>query len=207
MARVLSTAQLFAEAPEFAVLAIDVPIGLPDDGPRAVDIVARRLLGAPRASSVFPAPVRAALNGVSYSDASALSFAACGKRLSRQAYAIIPKIREVDSAMRAAGDAASRVREVHPEVCFYYLNNLSPMRYSKRKALGLSERLARLEGHFRPIFAELRASVDRRAASSNDIADALVALWSAERIRAGSCTVLRGEPLHDSRGLRMEMVA
>lgn len=51
-AAVLSTDQLVANALEFAVLTIDIPIGLPDAGPRAVDVHARRLLG-PRGSSVL----------------------------------------------------------------------------------------------------------------------------------------------------------
>jgi hypothetical protein len=44
-----------------ATVAVDIPIGLPDAGPRVCDVAARRLLG-PRRSSVFPAPVRAALD-------------------------------------------------------------------------------------------------------------------------------------------------
>ena len=42
------------------VVAVDIPIGLPDAGPRRCDQLARARLG-PRGSSVFPAPVRAAL--------------------------------------------------------------------------------------------------------------------------------------------------
>src|SRR5437870_3658001 len=41
-------------------VGIDIPIGLPDAGPRACDVEARRRLG-PRRSSVFPAPRRALL--------------------------------------------------------------------------------------------------------------------------------------------------
>jgi predicted RNase H-like nuclease len=44
-----------------AIVAIDVPIGLPEFEPRACDRHAPRLLGRPRGSSVFPAPVRASL--------------------------------------------------------------------------------------------------------------------------------------------------
>lgn len=39
-----------------AVLAVDIPIGLAASWPRAADVEARRFLGVPRGSSVFPAP-------------------------------------------------------------------------------------------------------------------------------------------------------
>jgi predicted RNase H-like nuclease len=42
------------------VVAIDMPIGLPDDGTRRADGLARAAVG-PRRSSVFITPVRAAL--------------------------------------------------------------------------------------------------------------------------------------------------
>jgi predicted RNase H-like nuclease len=207
VAHILSTEQLFADADEFAVLAIDIPIGLPDDGPREVDRYARSVLGAPRASSVFPAPVRAALDGTSYADACARSFSACGKRLSKQAFAILPKIREVDRALRNAVHLVGRIREVHPEVCFFELNAQRPMAHSKRKLAGLSERVQLLDVAFGPLFREMRSSLAPRAASSDDIADALVALWSAERVRAGAHRVLQGQSTHDRFGLPMEMVA
>ena len=56
----------------------------------------RRLLGKPRSSSVFPAPVRATLKATNYEEACRLSMNAHGKSMSKQAYEIIAKIREVD---------------------------------------------------------------------------------------------------------------
>ena len=57
-----TTAELLTYAATIDLLTMDIPIGLPDDGPRQVDILARRFLG-PCASSVFPALVRGALDG------------------------------------------------------------------------------------------------------------------------------------------------
>ena len=51
-----STHDLFFNASSLDVLALDIPIGLTDKGPRKCDLQARRLLKAGRASSVFPAP-------------------------------------------------------------------------------------------------------------------------------------------------------
>ncbi len=42
------------------IIVVDVPIGIPDVGPRQADLLARAFVG-PRASSVFATPNRAAL--------------------------------------------------------------------------------------------------------------------------------------------------
>jgi predicted RNase H-like nuclease len=57
------------------VMGIDMPIGLSEDGARACDVEARRLLG-PAHSSVFPAPVRPVLATHSYADACVASIRA-----------------------------------------------------------------------------------------------------------------------------------
>jgi hypothetical protein len=82
------------------VIALDMPIGLPERGPRACDLEARRLLGPGRASSVFPAPIRPVLVATSYDDACQIRLQVEGKKLSRQAWVIVPKIREVDDMLR-----------------------------------------------------------------------------------------------------------
>ncbi|MBI1380928.1 MAG: DUF429 domain-containing protein [Planctomycetaceae bacterium] len=207
VAEVLTTERLLLDALQFAVLAIDIPIGLPDHGPRRVDEIARRTLRGPRASSVFPTPVRAALDGESYEQACALSYAACEKKLSRQAFAILPKIKEVDALLQGAPGLEGRIREVHPEICFYFLNGGRPMTHGKKTSEGKVERAELLAGHFGNRIHELRRSVASKLASIDDLWDALAALWSAERVLAGCNESLRDAPTHDSRGLPMEMVA
>ena|SRR5258708_11883904 len=56
-----TTHELVYFEPKAQIIAIDIPIGLPDRGPRTCDLDAGRLLGQDRASSVFPAPIRPAL--------------------------------------------------------------------------------------------------------------------------------------------------
>lgn len=114
------------------------------------------------------------------------SAAACGKRLSRQAFAILPKISEVDKGLRADSQLSERVREVHPEVCFYFLNNKQPMLHPKKSGQGYLDRYRLLESHFGTVIAHLRSQVPRRDAADDDLLDALVALWSGQRVRAGS---------------------
>ncbi len=111
------------EAP--AVVAVDIPVGLPERtgyGGRAAENAVRPLLGA-RQSSVFSVPSRAALAAEDYREACriALETSDPPRKISKQLYMIAPKIREVDACLRAEG-AAGRVFEVHPEVAFWRLN-------------------------------------------------------------------------------------
>ena len=69
---VLADAAAVLAEPDVEVVAIDMPIGLSDDGPRACDLAARTLLGR-AGSSVFPAPLRPVLRCTSYEEACAVS--------------------------------------------------------------------------------------------------------------------------------------
>ena len=62
------------------------------------------------------------------------------KKLSRLAWAIVPKVRDIDSVLRDNPQVQDRVREVHPEVSFYFLAGEQPMKYSKKKRTGREAR-------------------------------------------------------------------
>jgi predicted RNase H-like nuclease len=128
-----------AVARDAAVIAIDIPIGLTESGPRDCDLLARHNLGPKRGSSVFPAPVRAALSASTDVSAKAASTAAQKKGISKQAFAIYAKIREVDEALRSDADLRSRVFEVHPELTF---STWDTVRLSLRKEHGRDRRPA-----------------------------------------------------------------
>lgn len=184
------------------LVCIDIPIGLPDSGPRECDLEARRRLRPKRGSSVFPAPMRAALAGDSYEERCRLNREACGKALSKQASAIVPKIREVDLALTP--EMQSWVREVHPEVSFAMLAG-TPMVHRKAKAAGRAERLEVLRRHgleCDPVAERLRLGLANL--ELDDLVDAAVCLLTARRLQQGRAVVLGGDL--DSRGLRMEMV-
>ena len=68
-----------------AIVCIDMPIGLSENGVRACDQAARRQLG-PRASSVFPAPPRLALEEAAYADINSESKRRFGRGVSKQAF-------------------------------------------------------------------------------------------------------------------------
>jgi predicted RNase H-like nuclease len=199
--------ELLASNADLEVVAVDIPIGLTLQGPRPTDTAARALLG-PRRSSVFPAPVRAALGAETYPTACELSLAAHGKKLSKQAFALLPKIREVDQVLGGDASAARRVREIHPEVSFCVWNGDQPMAHPKRSSLGFRERLRLVESRFAGAFETARRKLRRGSAADDDILDALAALWTADRIRSGTARcVPAGEQELDSLGIPMNIWA
>jgi predicted RNase H-like nuclease len=187
--------------PALVAAVIDVPIGLPEAGPRTCDLEARRLLRAPRASSVFPAPLRSMLSAHDQHEASRIRFAAEGKRCSVQLAAILPKIREVDKLM--SPERQLRVREGHPEVSFATMNASRAMSHPKRHAAGREERSSLLAEHFPDIRTAL-AGVGR---FSEDAVDAYAMLWTARRVVKRTSRTLSDASSVDRRGLRMEIVA
>jgi predicted RNase H-like nuclease len=205
--RASSIENIFETFRELEVLAIDVPIGLPDTGPRACDIEARAMLGRPRGSSVFPAPIRPMLATRSHSQACAVGRDTDGRGLTVQCWHILPKIREVDSYLRTHPSARARVREIHPEVSFSVLAG-RPMIHPKRKLAGRLERLALLKSVFGEVVQEALTVSRNMGANSDDVLDAFVALWSAKRIYdRASITLPAGRQERDSAGLAMEIVA
>src|SRR5262249_9710883 len=67
-----------------SVLAIDIPIGIPENEPRTCDGDARRLLGWPRSSSVFSPPCRKALAARTFPETLQLNRSAMGIGISKQ---------------------------------------------------------------------------------------------------------------------------
>ncbi len=177
--------------PGVDVVAIDMPIGLSDDGSRACDVEARRRLGR-AGSSVFPAPVRPVLGAADYAHACRLSVEASGKALSRQAWNLVPAIRALDEAL---GDPPlERVVEVHPELAFRCLHR--SVADPKVTARGTMQRLAAL----RPDMDVDGALADAPAGVPMvDALDACAAAWSARRITDGVAECL-GDGATDARG-------
>ena len=204
--RVERLAELFGGSVLPRVVAVDVPIGLLGRGARDCDVEARRLLGV-RRSSVFPAPIRPILTATSQTDASRIRYRVEGKRVSIQTWAIVPKIAEVDRFLRADTVRREIVREVHPEVSFFFLNGERPMSMAKRKADGRTERLSLLRKWFGEAIEHALAGRERLGCKADDIVDALVALWTAERIGCGAALSIPVRPPLDAYGLRMEMMA
>jgi predicted RNase H-like nuclease len=186
--------------PDVEVVAIDMPIGLSEDGVRACDVRARELLhryGA--ASSVFPTPVRAVLAADDYAEARAISRARTTppRAPSAQSFQLVKAIRALDDAL---GDPPrADVREVHPELAFRRLDPelLDP----KGTARGASRRLAALRRVMDVDAALLDAP---RRVPMIDALDACAAAWSAGRIADGTAECV-GDDGRDSRGRPMRI--
>ncbi len=204
---VSALAALLDQVADDALVAIDVPIGLTDAGPRSCDVEARRLLRAPRASSVFPAPVRASLAAATYLEACDAHQQADGRRMSRQAFAILPKIREVDLLLSRNLLLQGRVREVHPEVSFALWNGGRPMLHRKSRSAGHAEREALIDSCWPGERVRLLREVAAYRCKADDLNDAFAALWSVRRARDGQAVTLPASPAADALGLHMEMIA
>lgn len=201
-------ASLAAALPDRSRVFIDIPIGLigPGEAGRDCDSLARRLLG-PRRSSIFSPPCRAVLSASNYAEACAISQQAIGKKLSKQSFFIMPKIKEVDEYLRQGSDRIT-VREIHPELAFWALNQRRPMEHSKKLAAGFEARLKLLQQHLgsaRSLIDEVMLSYPRKQLLRDDIVDALVALVVASAANDAVQTVPAVVP-YDSMGLAMEIV-
>jgi predicted RNase H-like nuclease len=191
-------------SPRPKVIAIDIPIGLLDElqpGGRTCDKQARTLLG-PRASSVFSPPARAMLPATQYEEVRKHG-------MSRQAFGILPKIRQVDQLMTAG--LQQRVHEAHPELAFRSLTG-APMRHNKKTREGREERIRafaqasnRLFHEIRPVLEKALKTYTRVQVAPDDILDAVVLAWTALRIAGGQADRVPACPQVDRKGLRMEI--
>jgi predicted RNase H-like nuclease len=201
-----SLSAIFKIAPDLDVIAIDVPIGLLDSyrtGGRACDCAARQILGSPRASSVFPAPVRGVLTATSWEEALAISRASAlnGKGISKQTFAIVPKIREVDELLQRQRELRPLLREVHPELSFCELAG-QPMSHRKGSGAGRQERRLALQSVFTELDAVEKSGIDQ-GLPIEDIFDAAVACWSAVRLANSEARSLPAVVPLDATGLPM----
>ncbi|WP_210502671.1 DUF429 domain-containing protein [Nocardioides xinjiangensis] len=187
-ATVVELVELVRERYDVPVVAIDIPIGLPDAGGRRADAEARRVL-AGRASSVFSTPVRAALEAPTYEEARTANLAATDGRtsVSAQAYALRRKVLEVDAWVRS--EPGTQVIEVHPEVSFARMAG-GPVQARKKDADGVRARREVLAAHGIAAPPWFRGS----GFGEDDLLDACAAAWTAVRHARGLSEAFPAEP-------------
>lgn len=205
--RIVASASELLRLPERPTLiAIDIPIGLLDQATprgRECDRMARQLLKA-RACCVFTPPVRDALAKTNYEDANRANAASSpsGIGISRQRFGLFKKIREVDALMTP--ELQKRIREINPELCFMAMNLGCPLPQSKHDDGGRNRRRDLLSSNgYGQLVDAARSDASRPV--EEDVLDACVACWTAERILRGVATRIPEQPVYDSRGLSMEM--
>ena len=174
-------------------VAVDMPIGLLEKGGRDCDEAARKKLGK-RSRSIFSAPASVVLEewrtGGTYDQAKAK------KSLSRQSWALVPKIAEVARYLENHRGEGRRIHEAHPEVSFAELNGGEPMCYPKKTLAGLVERRALMKDFFGTRLVEMEDKAPEcdygKRAAPDDFYDALACLWTAHRILKGKAHALCG---------------
>ena len=172
-----SRQQLLGVLERAALTFIDIPIGLPEcEASRRCDRLLRIALGPRYRSSVFNPPIRAAVYALSYSEACELNVAATGKKISKQAWNIVPKIRQLDELSIERQDLRTKVLESHPEFLFVNFNGVRPLAHKKKTVEGRLERLKILE-RFQPgvtdLYLETRSQYLKKEMADDDIVDAL----------------------------------
>ena len=189
------------------LIFVDMPLGLPfRKTDRQCDKDARKLLGK-RSSSVFPSPCREAMNAKSYEEASTINFKQLGKKLSKQVWFIIPKIKDLDKFLLHNKIARQNIWESHPEINFKLLKG-SDLQYSKKVPEGIKERLEILDRywiHSSSEYMEILSKHLKKDVSPDDILDAMVLAISAEICLNTSSFEIPKDCELDAEGLRMQM--
>jgi threonine dehydratase len=212
-----NVADLISELAPRSIIAIDVPIGLPEraiGGGREPDWVARAFLG-PRKASVFPVPSREAVNAYAQGEYKQVCDVACKtsdppRALSRQAFEILPRIQQIDAILREHPAFREPMFEVHPEVSFQVMNKNRPLTEPKkfngrihRPGMQLRKELLMKQG-FPCSFLNQSPP---RGAGFDDFYDACACAWSAKRILFGTARVFPSYPPLDEEGLQQAIRA
>ena len=212
-----------------SVVLVDMPIGLPNGVPtyRCCDNEARGKLKG-RESSVFRVPSREFVTEFvkdekcgrpwKYDCANRWIERKCpnAKSISQQAFHIVKKIVEVDNALQLrCPNASPKVREAHPEICFWALNGKNAMLNSKKDGWGFLERFRLIrclipDTNVDGVFEEVRykRKLSNSKVAGDDILDALALAITAKigSQEGNELKTLPKDPKPDSEGLPMEMV-
>lgn len=182
-----------ADGPVDAI-GIDIPIGLADSSMRQADLLARKAAG-PRWASVFGTPVRAALLIEDHQQASALNRRLTGAGISRQAYNLRDKIRQVDDWLAGAPCV---VAEVHPELTFTELAG-APLVDSKSTWSGAVRRRRLLADAGIDVSGDL--GLTGCQVGVDDVLDAAAVAWTAARVARSAARCLPDPPERFSDGI------
>ncbi|WP_178130718.1 DUF429 domain-containing protein [Reyranella sp. CPCC 100927] len=196
-----------------SIVAIDMPTGFADcaeHGGRPCERDARGLLVG-KTSSVFPTPCRGALEATTHADASAINRRSGpnGVGLTRQAFHLFPKMRELDALLRSRPALVERVFEAHPELAFMRMNDSQPALAPKRTAEGQRLRQQLLARHGFGAAAKAwtayrqETGLRATAAGIDDALDAAAVCRTALLIQGGDATRLPGTIGRDRFGLPM----
>ncbi|MBD3352290.1 MAG: DUF429 domain-containing protein, partial [Candidatus Lokiarchaeota archaeon] len=175
----------FDEQQQIKLVFNDIPIGLPTPKmkSRKCDFETRKLLTRKRSSSVFPVPTRKAIYAESYLKANNLNRRLVDKGVSKQAWNLSPKIRDVDEFLREHTKYISILIESHPEICFWALAGKTPMQYYKKTKKGIEERISLLNRFIpnaRQMIQDAQNELQEYKFELDDIFDSMILAASAK---------------------------
>lgn len=218
-ARIKALAALFDHAFAPDIVAVDMPIGLPERVEakgRAPERLVRPLLGR-RQSSVFSMPSRAAVYASENTDVpdaeryrhaceQALATSTPPRAVAKQGFALFPRIIEIDGWLRANPARQAQVFECHPEVSFWAMNGRVPLEHPKKvkgaaniSGLALRRHLLEAAGFSPELLSPFKARELR--VGEDDLLDACAAAWTAGRLARHDAVSFPSPPEHDARGL------
>lgn len=197
------------------IIAIDMPIGLPDavgPGGRGPESELRARLGD-RQSSVFAIPSRSAVYAQDYGEACQRSLETSDppRKISKQAFFLFPKIRQIDELIRKDPGLALIVRETHPEGAFMIMNDGQPLEEPKKlksaihgPGIDMRKRLLRDVADFEEAFLDQKPP---RGVGVDDFLDACACAWVAQRIARKVAVSFPERPERDAHGIPMAIWA
>jgi predicted RNase H-like nuclease len=192
------------------IIAVDMPIGLPQRSGRPPEREVRAKIGV-RRSSVFSVPSHASIQCLDYREACRTNLLNYEppRQVSQQCFHLFPKMREID-ALVAPRDQ-SRIFEPHPELAFWVMNGGTPLGLPKKMrgqphASGLDLRRDLLRKNGVPVDG-ISHGYRRRDVGPDDLLDACACTFVAWRILNGRSIRFPADPPHNAKGLRMEINA
>jgi predicted RNase H-like nuclease len=197
------------------LIGVDMPMGLPDavgPGGRDPEAELRGKLGD-RQSSVFAIPSRAAVYAESYAAACqrSLETSEPPRKISKQAFFLFPKVRQLDELIRNDPGLAMILRETHPEGAFMVMNGGQPLDQPKKvksavhgPGMALRQRLLKDVAGFSEEFLSRKPP---KGAGMDDFLDACACAFVAQKIAQGTAISFPAEPRRDSFGIPMAIWA
>jgi predicted RNase H-like nuclease len=192
------------------IIAVDMPIGLPERSGRPPEREVRARLGE-RQSSVFAVPAEKAIYCAEYPEACRVNLLHSDppRKVSKQCFHLFPKMREIDALV--APHHQSRIYESHPELAFWVMNGETPLHLPKKvkgqpfpPGLALRSELLRKNGV--PVEG-LNPDYRRRDVGPDDLLDACACAFVAWRILNRRSIRFPADPPLNAKGLRMEINA
>jgi len=192
------------------VIAVDMPIGLPERSGRPPEREVRARLGD-RQSSVFAVPATQAIYCTDYREACRINLLHSDppRKVSKQCFHLFAKMREIDALIEPSHQ--SRIYESHPELAFWAMNDEVPLPLPKKvrgapypPGLGLRRSLLARNGL--PVDS-LTTDYRRRDVGADDLIDACACTLVAWRILNRRSIRFPANPPLNARGLRMEINA